>query len=313
MKNNYLIYSQSKEVTKLLLKNLISKIDEYDLIKYDNEKTTTIGDIIEEASMSSMFSPKKVIVVENESIFKDDIKDMDKLLTYLNRPNPNSYLIFLYDKTPDKRKKIYKYFSEKDCIITEDNYDLTKYINDILKKENYKMNNYDIKYLISKVGSNPSDIYNEINKLMLLKLNDKVITKSDIDKITSNNFEDNIFSFTNSVLNKDIEKSLKLYKEFIKHGYDEVMLIPILASQFRSLYQVKRLANLGKTNEEISKILGFTNPNRVKMCLRNAYSYTENELLNRLHNLAELDIKIKRGAVSKKNAFELYLIKQDMI
>ena len=50
---------------------------------------------------------------------------------------------------------------------------------------------------------------------------------------------------------------MKLYYNFINNGMDVSQIIAIIASQIRLLFQVKRLYNSGKSNEEIAKILEF--------------------------------------------------------
>lgn len=311
VRNNYLITASTPEMVTKLTNDLIKKIGDGDIIKYNLEETT-ISSIIEEASMNSMFSPQKIIIINNFYLYKDlKEKDQTMLTNYLEKKNNQNYLIFTSSKALDKRKKIYKYFIDNETLIDGENFDFKKYVLEYLKKNNHTMSSPDIKYFLDLVGTNINDIDNELDKLILLK-KEEIITKEDMEELTVENFEDNIFAFTGAVLNNEVEKSLELYKDFINHGYDEVMLIPLLGGQFRTLFQVKKLYSIGKTAEEISQILKFSNPYRVKMCLKNASPYTEKELLNYIRKLSEMDIKIKSGQVNKKSAFELFLINKDI-
>lgn len=311
MKNNYLITAPSPELVEKLTTNLINKIGKGDIIKYNLEETN-IYDIIEEASMNSMFSPLKIIIVNNFELYKDfKEKEITILTNYLEKNNNQNYIIFTSSKTLDKRKKIYKYFAENKTLMDGGDFDLNKYVSEKLQNSRCKMTISDIKYFLGLVGTNLNDIDNELDKLILYK-KEGTITKEDMEDLTVENFNDNIFAFTGAVLNKEVDKSLKLYQEFISHGYDEIMLIPLLGSQFRTLFQVKKLCSIGKTEEEISQILKFSNPYRVRMCLKNATHYSEKDLLNYIRKLSEMDIKIKSGRVNKKQAFELFLINKDI-
>ena len=93
---------------------------------------------------------------------------------------------------------------------------------------------------------------------------------------------------------------------------DPSQLIPIIASQIRLLFQVKRLYNKGKTNDEIAKILELKNAYRVKYLLGDSYYYSEKDLLKYLTSLAKLDKNIKLGLQDSKVALELFIAKKDM-
>ena len=108
----------------------------------------------------------------------------------------------------------------------------------------------------------------------MYKLDTKNITNGDIDKITIRSIEEEIFALTDAVILKNTSKALNLLEEFLKKDYEEIQIIMLLASQFRFLFQVKRLLNKGKSETEIAKILEV-NPYRVKFTVKKLYYYTE--------------------------------------
>ena len=93
---------------------------------------------------------------------------------------------------------------------------------------------------------------------------------------------------------------------------DAAGLIPVIAAQIRLLYQVKRLYNQGKTNDEIAKVLDFKSVYRVKYLLSDSYYYSEEDLLKYLSHLADLDKNIKLGLVEPKVSLELFIAGKDM-
>ena len=86
-----------------------------------------------------------------------------------------------------------------------------------------------------------------------------------------------------------------------------MQIIMLLASQFRFLFQVKRLLNKNKTEAEIAKILEV-NPYRVKFTKKKLYNYNEKLLLTYIKKLAKIDHDIKLGLMDKKLALELFII-----
>ena len=144
----------------------------------------------------------------------------------------------------------------------------------------------------------------------MYKLDSKEITNSDIDKISIKTIEEEIFNFTDAVIAKNTNLSLTLLEEFLKKDYEEIQIIMLLASQFRFLFQVKRLLNKGKSENEIAKILE-ANPYRIKFTIKKIYSYTESMLLEYIQKLAKMDHDIKLGLINKKLALELFIIENN--
>ena len=284
-----------------------------DTINYD---INNVSDIVNEASTIGMFSLNKFIVINIDSYFKDkkDIPGINLLEEYFDNYNSNSYLIFICNSdTIDSRKKIVNLIKKNGIvkkIEANDSY-ITDYINGYLKDNGYSINNSDVIYFINRVGSNINNITNELDKLMLYKINDKIITRSDIDLLTVENIDDSIYELVNAILKNDNKKAIKLYYNFINNGMDVNQMIAIVGSQIRLLYQVKRLYNKSKSNEEIANILEFKSVYRVKYLLSDSYYYSEEDLLKYLSKLSTIDEAIKSSNQDGNMLFELFIIKKD--
>lgn len=315
-KNFYLFYGEDKAVLNKEIDNLKKSllINEDDIIYYDIEN---IYDIIDEAQTVSMFSLNKFIIIDSLSYLSDkkDNKDIKLLEDYFEHYNPNSYLVFVSNKDSiDTKKKLVKLISSKGIskkVEASDEY-LNKYIKDYLSSNNYIMNNLDITYFMTRVGNNINNITNELDKLMLYKEKDKAITREDITKLTIENIDNPVYDLVGFILKNENKKAIELYNNFMQNGMDASSLIPVIASQIRLLFQVKRLYNQGKTNDEIAKTLEFKSVYRVKYLLSDSYYYTEEDLLKYLSHLADLDKNIKLGLVDPRVSLELFIAGKDM-
>ena len=147
---------------------------------------------------------------------------------------------------------------------------------------------------------------------MLYKLDEKIINNDDIYLLIQESSDDSVFELVSAFLKNDSRKAMKLYYEFINDGMDVSQIVAIIASQIRLLFQVKRLYNEGKSNDEIAKILEFRSVYRVKYLLNDAYLYSENDLVKYLSNLADIDKAIKTGTMDGKVLLELFIAKKDM-
>lgn len=307
--NFYLLYSDDVSLLNnevLKLKNSLNISDESIYYDIDN-----ISDIVVEASTVGMFNPYKFIVIDCSS-YKD--VDISLLEDYFRSYNVNSYLIFIYKGIIDSRKKLFKLISDNGIVMKLDisNDYLNDFVNDYLKKNNYRMEGTSISYFLSRCGNNIDNIKNELDKLMLYKLDEKIINNDDISLLIQESSDDSVFELVSAFLKNDSKKAMKLYYEFINDGMDVSQIVAIIASQIRLLFQVKRLYNEGKSNDEIAKILEFRSVYRVKYLLNDAYLYSENDLVKYLSNLADIDKAIKTGTMDGKVLLELFIAKKDM-
>lgn len=316
MKNFYLLYSNDGAILNKEINDLEKKLDisDNDIIYYNIDD---IDGIINEASTIGMFSLNKFIIINMDSYFKDkkDIPNINLLENYFDSYNSNSYLVFVCNSDSiDSRKKIVNLIKKYGIVKkleVNDNY-LNDYVNNYLKDNGYKINNGDVVYFINRVGNNINNVTNELDKLMLYKINDKIINRNDIDLLTVENIDDSIYDLVNCILKNDNEKAIKLYNNFINNGMDVNQIVAIIAAQIRLLYQVKRLYNSGKSNDEIAKILEFKSVYRVKYLLSDSYYYSESDLVKYLSKLADIDNAIKTSNGDGNMLMQLFIVKKDI-
>lgn len=316
MKNFYLLYSNDGAILNKEINDLEKKLDisDNDIIYYNIDD---IDGIINEASTIGMFSLNKFIIINMDSYFKDkkDIPNINLLENYFDSYNSNSYLVFVCNSDSiDSRKKIVNLIKKYGIVKkleVNDNY-LNDYVNNYLKDNGYKINNGDVVYFINRVGNNINNVTNELDKLMLYKINDKIINRNDIDLLTVENIDDSIYDLVNCILKNDNEKAIKLYNNFVNNGMDVNQIVAIIAAQIRLLYQVKRLYNSGKSNDEIAKILEFKSVYRVKYLLSDSYYYSESDLVKYLSKLADIDNAIKTSNGDGNMLMQLFIVKKDI-
>ena len=303
-------YLIQKEIDNIKQKN---NIEEISITRYDLTNTN-IEKIIEDCEMNSMFTDKKVIIVNNSYIFTGQSKkgqieqNLEALEKYLNNPNIDTLLIFISDSEKlDERKKIVKLIKQKG-IVKE--FNTTTNINSIVKSffNDYKISDSSITKLINRVGNNLPLLEEEAEKLKLYKDDIKEINDEDILKITNKNVDLDIFKLIDNIIMKNKKVAIETYNEMIKYGEEPIKILIMIASQIRLMYQTKLLYKKGYTEKDSASLLGI-HPYRVKLATEKGRKYTESDLLMYLDNLADLDSKIKQSNVDKKMAIELFILK----
>lgn len=313
MSNFYLIYGIDNGLIKNKEKEILKKINISLINKYDLE-VSPVDVILEDALTMNLFADKKVIIIENAYIFgsSSDQKISDRFLEYFNTFNSSTYIIFeLNVDKVDSRKKITKKISEIGKVFEvkklETN-DLFQIIEKRFKDNNYTISTELINYLVSLLNDNYENINNELDKIFLLGKEDKNITKEDLDGLIIPSLDDDIFSLIDAITNKDKNKSIKLYQEFINRNEDMIKIIYLLASKYRLMLQVRLLSDRGYLESDIAKTMQI-HPYRAKMVLREAYKYELGNLIKILKELDYLDRDIKLGNIEKNLALEVFLLK----
>ncbi|MFA5602218.1 MAG: DNA polymerase III subunit delta [Bacilli bacterium] len=315
----YVLYGTEKYLIDQKLKSILSKenISFDNISKYDM-KETPLSFVLEDALMPSLFTNKKFIICNNcyfltASTIKSDIDhNTDELVNYINLKNNDTIIIFIVDyETLDERKKVVKLLKKETNLYKAnkliDN-DLINYIINHLKENNYKISRNDALYLKDRTNNNLDIVYQELNKLMLYKENEKEITEEDINELVSKNIDDNIFSLINAVVDNNKPKIMEIYNELIRNNEEPVKIIVLIANQFRLIYQTKVLYNQGYTEKDISSKLGV-HPYRIKLAYQKGKIMDEKKILKYLSYLANLDFEIKSGKIDKYLGLELFLLK----
>ena len=308
----YLLYGTvdyliNKTIDKIINDN---KIDEFNVNKYDLTNSL-LTDIINDASSMSLFSDKKIIIVNNAYIFTGTNKkyteqNTEELENYLNNINDNTILIFTTNNEKlDERKKITKLVKKNGIVKDFNSIDNISLVKNLF--EDYSISNDNVKYLISRVGEDSSLLASEIEKIKIYKNDDKTITHDDITNLTTKSLEVNNFKLIDAIINKNKAEAFNLYQDRIKLNEEPIAIIISLANQIRIMYQVKQLYLDGYTENNIASILKI-HPYRVKLASQNAKKYDSDILLNYLKQLADLDINIKTGKVDKTLGLELFII-----
>ena len=315
MNNIYLIYGTEEYLIKKELSKIIdnSNINKDNIIRY-NLNEVNVSNVIEEASTISMFDDNKFIICEECSFLTGSTKkeidhNIDSLIKYINNPFSDVYIVFIVnDEKLDERKKIVKELKKLSKVIQcnrLESHDLNNYIYNYFKENNYNIDMSLVRLIIDKVKYDLANIINECDKLMLYKDNDKNIIKEDIDNMIIETMEDNIFELTNSIMQKNVNKSIKIYKDLLLKGEEPIKLIVMIANQFRLILQVKLMVKNGYNQIEMPNVIK-EHPYRVKLAL--ASDYTEKELINNIKKLYKLDYDIKTGNIDKNFGFELFLL-----
>lgn len=308
--NTYLIYGTDYSLIKREIDNITSGIT--DVVKYDLS-VDKIDELLDDASCISLFGDKKVLIGENALFLTGTNTNINHDIDYLSKyleddKHDNIVILSVVSEKLDERKKIVKILKNKAKVIQKeviDQKDLPKFVTNEFKNEGYNIDYKTANYFVNFVGKNVDILINEIEKMIVYKEDDKIITIKDVNDISSKAFNDNVFDLTDGIMKRDFKKIYDCYKDLIILGEEPIKIIALLASQFLLTYQVKLLSDNGKSSKEIADVLKV-HPYRVKLALQTDYlNFELKDIIIKLH---ELDYNIKSGKTDKVVGLENFLL-----
>ena len=306
----YTLYSKSNllinsEIDKIKNKN---KINDLSISRYNLEEEN-FSKMIEDATTISMFSDKKLIILESSYFltgsYKNKELDLDLLSNFLNNKIKDVILIFtvITDKL-DERKKIVKKLKEVSTVKNLADQNVDSYIKENLEGYTISENNIN---LIKERVNDISLIEKELEKLKIYKIKEKEITKEDIMNLTTKTVDLDIYKFIENIIYKNKLEAITTYKELIKLSEEPIGIIVTLSNQIRIMYQSKELSKKGLRENDIATTLDI-HPYRVKKALISARNYSSGLLLDLLKKLIKMDLDIKSGNTEKYMSLELFIL-----
>lgn len=305
--NNYLIegsdyISVNNKISEIIKKNGFSdaSISKYDLSE------GLLDDALEDLNTYGLFSDKKIVIINNFDKMDPLFNKPEELLKYVENSSSLNLLFVVSDKYDD-RKKIIKDLKKKMKFIKIST-DPVVFTKSCL--EGYKVENGVINLLVNNTLGDVTRLYNECNKLKTYKINDKYISKDDVEELSFKKLGDSTeitFQFSRALAEKDKKSALILYQELLNYKIEPLSIIGLLASQFRIMYQVKSLEEKNMRNDEIASSLK-EKPYRITKTRELTRYYSKKEILDLMIKLEDIDLKIKTTSVDANTLVQLFIL-----
>lgn len=305
--NNYLIegsdyISVNNKISEIIKKNGFSDAS---ISKYDLSEGLLDG-ALEDLNTYGLFSDKKIVIINNFDKMDPLFNKPEELLKYVENSSSLNLLFVVSDKYDDRKKIIKDLKKKMEFIkISTDPMVFTKSC-----LEGYKVENGVINLLVNNTLGDVTRLYNECNKLKTYKINDKYISKDDVEELSFKRLGDSTettFQFSRALAEKDKKSALKLYQELLNYKIEPLSIIGLLASQFRIMYQVKNLEEKNMRNDEIASSLK-EKPYRITKTRELTRYYSKREILDLMIKLEDIDLKIKTTSVDANTLVQLFIL-----
>jgi len=280
-------------ITNFMLENILSDSEkEFDMnIVYG--KDVVIRDVIGLARQYPMLASKRIVLVKEAQ----DLKDMEDLSLYLQKPMPTTILIFNYKNgTIDRRKKVAGDL-EKLAVIFESKKlyenELPDWITSYAKTKGLGIDDRSALILADYLGSDLGRIVGELDKLSItMPKGETRITPEIIERNIGISKEYNDFELQSALIKKDILKANKIAAYYSKSPKNNPLIktIAVLSMFFSNLMLYHYLVD--KNSSAVASELGIA-PFRTKDFPIAAKNYNAFKTMTIISMMREYDAKSK--------------------
>lgn len=256
-------------------------------------RDVTVDDIVANAKRYPMMAERQVVIVKEA---QDLSRTIDKLVSYIENPQPTTVLVICYKyKKIAKNKKLYK-ATKKSGVMYESKklYEnqVADWIRRVLAGKQYKITPKAAQMLVEFLGTNLSKINNELEKLKLILPIGSEITPEAIEENIGISKDYNNFELRKAIGDRDIKKAFRIITYFSENPKDNptVVTVSLLFNFFSQLLQYHGLRDQNPKN--VASVLRI-NPFFVKEYQAAARNYPMRKVSGIVATLREMDVKSK--------------------
>ncbi len=303
-------------IKKLKQQGLSDSDDDTNFVRYDLEETP-IQEVLTDVETYPFFGQRKIILAYHPIFFtaKPDKSGVshqtDALLQYIANPVDYSILVFIapYEKL-DERKKLTKSIKKQAGIIEchpIKEWNIDKWIDHLAKQLHIGIEKAAYDVIIQETGMQLMLLEKELEKLALFVGKGGTITANIAEELLAHQSTNNSgLKLVDAVIAKDLSKAIHIYQDLSRMNEEEIALIALLASQFRTINHVKTLKKSGYSQKQMAQQLG-AHPYVIKMAMAREKYFSRVALETILDLCAQTDTQVKTGQMDKRISFELLL------
>lgn len=299
-------------------------VEMFDLMKLDGA-VCTAADIRSACETMPMMSEKRVVIVDDFNAGgrrnskadeeEDDEKQdkNDELIEYFSN-FPESTVLILISREPDKRRKLFKTIQKYGADYEFDRLDMTRLKAFITKhlRTGGKKFDMDVPAMIAEMSGyfdKESDytidnLINDISKI--IDHSGDCITVEDVEETVAGNEARDVFAFSEALAAGRKGEALSLLTPLLSYGEKEFKLLGLICSQFETVLLVNEMRADGLTTSAMHDRTGI-HEYRIKKSLPLAQRYTVSRLRHILMKAYEVDRNIKSGLSEPRTALELFV------
>ncbi len=266
----------------------------------------SINEILDIASSFPFGSEKKLMIVREAEKFKDK----KPLKDYASSPAEFTVLAFFHNgaitnlnsepfKTLDANNFLYEAKELKGK-------NLIAWLISEAEEKGKNLSEENAQVLVDIVGENRSILEDQLEKICIFLNEKKEITIENIEHISSELKQFNIFDLQNAIGLKDKTKSLSVANNLLDNGAEPTFIISMLTRYFTGLAKVTELRSKNIPDKDAARIVG-THPFFYPTYIKARTLFSDQKLVEVFRSLLKADISIKTTSADDKTVITLLI------
>jgi DNA polymerase-3 subunit delta len=295
---SYLRDLASRTISDLVLKD--AALRDFNETEFSLNSPDSLVEVLAAANQLPMMGDRRVVRVTDVRVSatggRDTLKEEHEgvLSAYLANPSPTTVLLFIADDF-DKRRRMAKLLGEHSVAVEfkhlEDE-EAVQWAKGRLKDGGFEYDDRAPRLLVDLVGDDLRRLANEIDKVTTAALPQKLVTDELVERLVGNSRELSNFELADHLINRNRAKALKVLGKILDDGAEPLMILGLVANNFRRLLLAKSMMEQGADRSEVAKVLKL--PYRKQEDFLSAARRADMSGISRtMKRIAETDLAIK--------------------
>jgi|GEM_PF-950436 len=233
-----------------------------------------------------------------------------ELLSLMNDKISDTVIVFSV-KAADKRKKMVKAMAKSGVLVDFPPLkgdSLVKWVKEELELENKEIEEKALYVLLDKTGEDLFMLKKELEKMVCFLGEERTVTETAVRLLVPESSPGSVFDLVSAVGRRDVSRAFFLLHKMRLKNEPPLVILALLARQFRFLYRARSMQQQGVSFREIVSSLKLP-PFVVRELLEQVGSYDEQILVRVFLYLKETDADIKSGRRGADEALEQLILR----
>lgn len=266
---------------------------------------TEVAEIIEVCSRFPMMADRQVVIVKEAQSARAD--QINKLAGYVNHPSPTTVLVIVFRGEEAKGKDLIGAVKSKGVIYESKkvkDWQLPNLIQTYMKSKSMNIDGKSLEMLADYIGTDLSNLYNEIDKLALILGPGATITPASIECNIGISKDYNNFELVDALAAKDAAKVFRIADYFASNP--KANPLPVTTTVLYNFYSDLLIAFYAsdKSDQGLMKELGLRFPMQLKKFKTAMRTYNAYQTIEAIWALRQFDNRSK-GNGSRQDAYKL--------
>lgn len=316
--NTYMMIGKDRFACKIAIDKLIASLlnkesnPSFCLKTYDGERCS-IDNLMNELQSISLFSEKQIIWLDQaDKLPKTASKTLEE---YFQHPNPS--VCFIISATAINHATNFYKFAEKNGVVmefieekpAEKERSMIAWISSTVSSKGKSIEPQASQYLVKQVGTDMSQLHNEIEKLLCYIGDRSSITLKDIGAICCSINLETAWQLGEALFKRDPAISLRITKALLNDGTPFLALLRQIRHQFQTEYQICSILANGGTAHDITQQFPYMRGFILDRHIASAQSYGLQRFKKGMQLIDEAELSAKNSSFEPNLLAELLIIK----